>query len=215
MKRKIKFLICFILLSAMLFSLCGCGGKLSEELSKTRRFNPLTIEEIREGVMKNFFDSDGKLNLFMRERWAYYWKKEGLTEDEYPEVELSDIYFVKDIWTDETDCFCVEFKPTGYLYGSRLRNFSYSHLMKGDVCPFNYYNVREEDRYVNSYYGAAPYCGMGTEGYVVSILGTEYDFSKGYYSVFNLKTKKFENNVYLGKYDIETSTWIKEENDKQ
>ena len=216
-RKIVKTVICCILLFVLSLPLSGCNVPLGYYTCgpiRTRLLNPLTIEEIEENVREIFYEENGDFDPELYGRWVSYWKKEGLTEDEYPTIEGFTVYYVKDIWTNKEDCFCVEFEPTGYFYGSRLTKFEYSRLNARDVCPFKYCNVEEGERYVNSLPGAGPFCGIETEGYVVGI--SSYDSGKegqttcGYYYAFNLKTKKFENNVYLGIYDKESHSWIKE-----
>ena len=216
MKRKIKIFICFILLSAMLFSLCGCG--YGHHIKNPRKNNPLTKEEITLCVKKKFYDDDGNVI-----KW--YWENESIHYKAYKysgeDITGFSVQFIKGL-NGKREWFIVEFEPTGCVIGTIYDYYKNSDFLSYN--PYRLFGVEDEDRYVidKEYNGSNfVYCAIRRDDIIIPIdtILNDYlndeNYYNGYSRVYNVNSGEWVENVYIGFFDFETKTWITGKNNKK
>ena len=212
MRKIVKTGICCIILFVLCLPLSGCGLRIKNP----RRLFPLTEKEIKKEVQKKYFDEDGNAI-----KW--YWE---LTDSNFSKFEYGgdditgfSIEFIKGL-NGKEEWFLVEFEPTGHIIGSIYESFRYcSSYFCAYPSPYKLLGVENKIKYVISQEpNYQTICGIEQDDYVYNISGItnwKYIIRKcpeptGYMRIYNLSTQEWEENVYVGFFDDETKTWIKE-----
>ena len=210
MRKIVKMVICCILLLVMCLPIVGCSGGHNE---KNKNFSLMTVEEVENLVQKEFFDETGRAYTYWWENSWINWAENATWHYTGEDITGFVVQRIKSFEGEES-CYLVEFEPTGHYIGS-LKNDRLTGEFQPYPSPFKMYNIPQDRRYAYICGSARPSCGIDWQpGYIVHFTGLENvlsDYEMALYGdVFDSAGKKWISNVYLGIYDKESQSWVKE-----
>ena len=210
MRKIVKMVICTILLFVLCLSLGGCGFRIKNP----RRLFPLTEKEITKKVNEEFFDEEGNgIKWFWESMDGNYSLYDYGGED----ITGFTLQFIKGL-NGKEEWYLVEFEPTGHIIGCIYDTYR-SRCFYPYSSPYKLLGLENRDKYIiDRDVAGRTNCGIEKDGYVISISSEanwRYVYATApkpteYRRVYNLSTQEWEENVYVGIFDEETKTWVKE-----
>lgn len=211
MKKKVKTVLCCMLLFVFCLLFVGCDkGKETSQI-------PLTVEDVKRLTEEKFFDEEG--NAY-KEYWENCWlnrEENALWHYNGEEITGFEVQRIKG-FDGEDDCFLIEFAPTGHFIGKFGKTFAATSF-QAYPSPFKIYDVPQERRYAYDVGDGRFICGIDREpGKIVQITATsslQKIFSspygagtnrRGYFNAYLSAERRWEE-TYTGYLDSATLTW--------